>query len=1015
MAEDFDPYYLWLAIPPSEQPANHYRLLGVPLFEENPGVIESAADRQMAHLRSVQAGKHSALSQRLLNEVAAAKVCLLRAPQKARYDQALRLKLQPAAPPAAAPPPAAPSPSAAQSLPKAAAQARPAAAMQTGAASSNSEGFWEDVTGSAGSQAVAKASKPKPTVAPAQKMKLWPIALVAGACLLVAVVVVIKASSGSSDEPKSNDTPTVPAIVAKPKESLLVFDWSAEDRAGLTLTVDGAKVVGPPSGSWEFHCLAGPHRVIASRAGFKPIDIMVDAPADSKRKITDAWTPLATLALNWPIENRDGAVLNVDGQNLQFGTDQPLVLPVEPGTHTVRVTRAGYQSFEKNITVAVNSQQEFPIGLRATPATLIVRWPVADRASAELRIDGRVRPLGNGGNAATVVLALTPGTHEVFIFRPGFRPFTQSISLAAADRKLISPTWTALPSLPPANVANTNSATGPKVSDAGSVATAPLAKRPIPTAVDQQRVSKQLDEIYKPTHDAAKDLAQAKELSDLAAKAEDMTERYMLYLKAADFAVEGGDLSSALQAIDSLDAEFAIASIDAKEKILEKFVKGPSNADQITDAVNTAMRLIDDAMAADRYETATAAIALAGKFLVKKSVDPDFRRDSEKLLGTYRAKIKAIMPLWEAAQAAKKTLDSKPDDADANTTLGRWYCFYKGDWSHGLPYCVKSGNDRLKPVAELELKSPSDANQKVAVADQWWDIGQKETGPAADSIHLHAGDLYRSAMPDLNSVLKKAAVEKRLAEVTELRSRIGDAAGGQHTGPVVFQRGRWVNVLKLIDVARDHASGNWTRHGAEITGEPGVSQNPRINLPIALDGGYDLQVDFTRTNGAGEVHTIFSIGKQICGFTLNAGSYNGYDSINGRTLYDYYQNPYALTGFRLQNGHRYQEIISVRLLKGGAASVDVALDGKQFLPHLEGDPALLGVDTRYLAAPKQPTIDLGYGSTVTLNAVRLRMVSGQGHSETAAADSSESSGSDSGTPAKRPAGSPSKTKVSPNK
>jgi hypothetical protein len=270
-------------------------------------------------------------------------------------------------------------------------------------------------------------------------------------------------------------------------------------------------------------------------------------------------------------------------------------------------------------------------------------------------------------------------------------------------------------------------------------------------------------------------------------------------------------------------------------------------------------------------------------------------------------------------------------------------------------------------------------------------------------------------MPDLNSVLKKAAVEKRLAEVTELRSRIGDAAGAQHTGPVVFQRGRWVDVLKLIDVARDHASGNWTRHGAEVTGEPGVSQNPRINLPIALDGGYDLEVDFTRTNGVGEVHTIFSIGKQICGFTLNAGSYNGYDSINGRTLYDYYQNPYVLTGFRLQNGHRYQEIISVRILKGGVAGVDVALDGKQFLPHLEGDPALLSVDTRYLRAPKQPTIDLGYGSTVTLNAIRLRMVSGQGHSETAAADSSESSGSDSGTPAKRPAVSPSKTKVSPNK
>jgi len=1007
MPEDFDPYYLWLAIPPHEQPANHYRLLGVPLFEENPGVIESAADRQMAHLRSVQAGKHSVLSQRLLNEVAAAKVCLLRAPQKTRYDQALRSKLQPVV---AAPPPAP-----AQALPKAAAEVQPTAVARAQAAAPGSEGFWEDVTGTGASQSPIKSSKPKLTPAPVQKMKLWPLALAGGACLLVAIVVVIKASSGNSDEPTSNGTPTVstvPAVAPKPKESLLVFDWPAEDRSGLTLTVDGAKVVGPPTGPWEYHCSPGPHHVIASRTGFKPIDMMVDARADGKRKIADAWQPLATLALDWPMENRDDAVLNVDGELLSVGNDQPLVLPVEPGTHTVRVTRPGYQLFERNITVAVNQRQEFPIALRATPAALIVRWPLADRAGAELRIDGQARALGNGGNAAMVVLPLNPGTHEIFIFRPGFRPFSESISLAAADRKTITPTWAALPSLPAATVADSNSATGPKAPDAGNPASA--GKHPIPTAVDQQRVSKQLDAIYKPTHDAAKDLAQAKELTDLAAKAEDMTERYMLYLKVADFAVEGGDLSSALQAVDSLDAEFAIPSLDLKEKILEKFIRVALNADQINDAVNDAERLVDDAIANDRYDLAGTTAILAGKFLVKKGVDPDFRRDSEKLLGAYKGKIKAFQPLWDAAQSAKKTLDTKPDDADANATMGRWYCFYKSDWTRGLPYFVKSGNERLKPVAELELKSPTDPNQKVQLADQWWDIGQKETGPAADSIHLHAGDLYRSAMPDLNSVLKKAAVEKRLAEVTDIRSRIGDAAGQQHSGPVVFQRGRWIDVIKLIDVNRDHASGNWTRRGAEITGEPGVANSPRINLPIALDGGYDLEVDFTRNTGAGGVHTIFSIGKQICGFTLNTGSYNGLDSVDGRSIYDYYQNPYALIGFRLQNGRKYQEIINVRMGKGGVASVEIWLDGKQFLPHWEGDPALLDVDTRYLPAPKQPTLDIGFGSSVTFNAVRLRMVSGQGRSDVQAADSThQSPDSDSSTPSKKPAVSPSKTKTSP--
>jgi len=82
MSEEFDPYHEWLGIPASEQPPHHYRLLAIQLFEENPTVIENAADQRMAHLRTFQAGKHAAHSQLLLNEVATAKLCLLNPEKK---------------------------------------------------------------------------------------------------------------------------------------------------------------------------------------------------------------------------------------------------------------------------------------------------------------------------------------------------------------------------------------------------------------------------------------------------------------------------------------------------------------------------------------------------------------------------------------------------------------------------------------------------------------------------------------------------------------------------------------------------------------------------------------------------------------------------------------------------------------------------------------------------------------------------------------------------------------------
>ncbi|MBC7855011.1 MAG: hypothetical protein IAF94_16390 [Pirellulaceae bacterium] len=93
MTEPFDPYRKWLGIPLKDQPPNHYRLLGIAHFEDDPDVIENAATRQMAHVRTFQSGKHSSLSQKILNELTAAKLCLLQSEKKASYDVKLRVKL----------------------------------------------------------------------------------------------------------------------------------------------------------------------------------------------------------------------------------------------------------------------------------------------------------------------------------------------------------------------------------------------------------------------------------------------------------------------------------------------------------------------------------------------------------------------------------------------------------------------------------------------------------------------------------------------------------------------------------------------------------------------------------------------------------------------------------------------------------------------------------------------------------------------------------------------------------
>lgn len=127
MTSSFDPYHRWLGIAPPEQPPHHYRLLGLSLYESDPEVIRDAAERQIAHVRSYQLGTHADVCQRILNELAAAKGCLLDADKKAAYDEVLRAEAQREVSPSAPPivPPAPPLPIAPDSSPPASASAGP--------------------------------------------------------------------------------------------------------------------------------------------------------------------------------------------------------------------------------------------------------------------------------------------------------------------------------------------------------------------------------------------------------------------------------------------------------------------------------------------------------------------------------------------------------------------------------------------------------------------------------------------------------------------------------------------------------------------------------------------------------------------------------------------------------------------------------------------------------------------------------------------------------------------------
>lgn len=189
MADDFDPYYTWLGIPPEDQPADHYRLLGVRRFESNADVITNAMDQRMHYLRSLQVGKRSALSQKILNEVSAAGVILLDPKRRAEYDQQLRAREASAA--KAAAPAAKPPVSTGESPvgPARAARPLPVASSLPKAAALPAEGNATKPTVAPQPSAVVVTTAAACASRPASSKSIWTSPMVLGGAAFTAVAV----------------------------------------------------------------------------------------------------------------------------------------------------------------------------------------------------------------------------------------------------------------------------------------------------------------------------------------------------------------------------------------------------------------------------------------------------------------------------------------------------------------------------------------------------------------------------------------------------------------------------------------------------------------------------------------------------------------------------------------------------------------------------------------------------------------------------------------------------------
>jgi hypothetical protein len=365
----------------------------------------------------------------------------------------------------------------------------------------------------------------------------------------------------------------------------------------------------------------------------------------------------------------------------------------------------------------------------------------------------------------------------------------------------------------------------------------------------EKRIKKQYKDDYAKTKPAERAALASKLLEEGTTTNGAPTTRYALLHEANAVATLGGDLTTALKAIDQLAHEYEVDELELKLALLTAISKSVTTVAGQKALAESALVVLDDALAAEKYD---AAVRVAG--IAEQAAR---RAQSQTLLSRAEAKLKEVGEAkqeFEKSRAAAATLKDMPDDAEANLLLGKFLCFRKNDWDQGLPFLKKSKDAALSGLAEKELKNPATATEKREVADAWWDRSQAIEGTAKVPFLRRAYYWYTLCATGPEGP-EKTDIDKRLRQLEKLvpglegpldavdLSNVRMVGGAAHLdgGKELPTRQQYTGPIEIDVVARTEAQNlrlRAHRGSAVIFNWEGKAGELRVHRP---DGGVNVE------------------------------------------------------------------------------------------------------------------------------------------------------------------------------
>lgn len=302
-------------------------------------------------------------------------------------------------------------------------------------------------------------------------------------------------------------------------------------------------------------------------------------------------------------------------------------------------------------------------------------------------------------------------------------------------------------------------------------------KTPVPDLESQAKSEKEVKELYKAEYGKTK-TADLKKLAAILLKQgvetkDNASDRYVLLREARDLAARAGEFETALRAIEEMASDFAVSASDLKARALARAGEAALTPEAGKVLAEAAFGLIDEAIAADEFDAALRLAAVASS-VARKASWGAFAAKAE----ARQKELKALQQDFQQVKEAADKLRQTPDDAEANLTMGRYFCLVKGAWDKGLPMLARGSDPALQALAAKEASRSADPDALIELGDGWTEQAGKEKGLAKTQMLLRAKSNYEQALPELKGLTKN----KIELKIQEFAKSTGETARPALTG-----------------------------------------------------------------------------------------------------------------------------------------------------------------------------------------------------------------------------------------